>query len=143
MEDRRLEEHLIAVLSKGRFARILVYSFIFLGGVFSLIAPSEVMQNSANDLVVKTCSIIWLIGGGVSLIGTLLDHWAEERVMIPLLIPGVVIFAGALFFQSGETGLRLIPYGFMFLVIPALLWYRYEHVKGLLEAQQYMEGRHQ
>jgi hypothetical protein len=120
-----------------RVTRILVYAFLAAAGISSFMAPSQVVTTqSAGDMIGTIWTVLFTAAAVTCFLGSLLDRWVVEYVMLPLLYSSILVLAVIFTIQvpTNEAGVRLLPFAMLFYAFSFSLLVRWRDVQALLRA---------
>lgn len=125
---------LILSFTHRRISRVIMYFFLSVGAIVSFFAPSAIFLDQSSVLLTRSWSLSFAIAAIVCLVGSLLDRWIFEYIMIPLLASIFVVFGIVLFTSAYSTQTALtIPYAMFFGAFSFGLFARWKDVQALLK----------
>ncbi len=126
---------------KPRWARMLMYFCLSLGGLMSQIAPSQILLDQSSSTLSSIWSFCFVIAAFVCFLGAIFDRWIAEYVMIPLLASTLFLFGTALLTESiSADSLITVPYGLFFLAYGFGLITRWRDIQLLANSSTHYEG---
>lgn len=133
---KEIDDDLIKLLlsfTHRRISRVIMYLLLFVGSVFSIFAPSELLLQETSSGLAKTWSVLFAVAAVSCFVGSLMDRWFVEYVMIPLLGSIMIVFGIALLVSavSNQTPL-IVPYALFFSAFSFGLLARWRDVQSLL-----------
>ncbi len=132
----KLDEEILDLLNSfthRRIARVGMYFLLFVGSMFSIFAPSEILLQQSSFGLTRAWSVLFAIAAVFCFIGSMLDRWIVEYIMIPLLGSTLMVFGIALLSSAVVEGTGLIvPYAMFFGAFACGLFARWRDVQALL-----------
>lgn len=125
---------LLHALTVGRRYAVARYVFLIGAGVASWFAPSVVLRERTTSTTAIICSVLWISCGLTCLISAIRDRRNGEYLGIPGLVLGLVVFAGALFWQAFTRDLVTLPYALFIGSLCASLGKRQAELSALRKA---------
>ena len=124
---------LITSFTHRRISRVVMYFLLTFGSIFSFFAPSAILLAQSSPTLTRVWSALFAIAALSCFIGSLMDRWVIEYVMIPLLASILIVFGIALFTSAlaNDNGLT-IPYAMFFGAFAFGLFARWKDVQALL-----------
>lgn len=126
--------------TRRRLTRVVMYGLLTAGAAVSAMAPSQVLSDQSSALFVIVWTACFAAAAGACLIGSVLDRWIAEFVMIPLLSTTLIVFGIALGAQAwADDTWRVLPYAFLMNAYAFGLLARWRDVQALLRIANHME----
>lgn len=145
LREKEHEDEVFALLdayTRRRISRVLMYLLLFIGSIFSIIAPSVVLLEQSSTSLSRAWSMAFAVASLSCLIGSFFDRWVVEYTMIPLLFSTLIIFGVALLANSFSTGTGLtVPYACFFAAFAFGFFARWRDVQCIMRVESHIGGR--
>lgn len=119
----------------GRVARILAYTLWILAGAILLFNPSQVISGSTRGLVIYVWALFIVLGGCLSLVGSLFNLWIGEFIGLPLTITALAVY-GFVIVTAEPFSWARFAFGLLFFSLFLLAISRWQGIRDFIQTER-------